>query len=69
MAADFQTIRSSPDATYDGAPHRLKDLADVQELIRIKKLGLDLSRRLDGSVRDKYVELWHAAATAPEDED
>ena len=43
------------------APHRLKDLADVVELVRHAKLPRDLSDRLDTSVRPKYVELWTAA--------
>jgi len=42
------------------APHRLRDLADVQELIKIRKLGADFAARLDPYVRDKYLELWNA---------
>jgi hypothetical protein len=38
--------------------NRLRDLGDVQELIRHLDLGLDISDRLDPSVRDKFVELW-----------
>src|SRR3990172_6514213 len=36
------------------APHRLKDLADVQELIAILKLPLELEEQLDTSVRGEY---------------
>lgn len=43
------------------APHRLKDLADVLELVRILSLPLEKATSLDASVRDKYRELWHAA--------
>jgi hypothetical protein len=43
------------------APHRLKDLADVLELIRAATLPLDLGEELDESVKAKYVELWTAA--------
>lgn len=43
------------------APHRLKDLADVLELVRAAQLSQDLARELDSSVRDKYLELWQAA--------
>jgi hypothetical protein len=43
------------------APHRLRDLADVLEVIRIRKLGEDFANLLDPSVQDKYLEL-HAAA-------
>lgn len=43
------------------APHRLKDLADVLEVIRALDLPRELGQRLDASVRDKYDELWQAA--------
>jgi hypothetical protein len=49
------------------APHRLKDLADVLELVRALSLPRDLGASLDASVRDKYQELWDAAQ-APERE-
>ncbi|HEY0478051.1 MAG TPA: hypothetical protein VGD37_11030 [Kofleriaceae bacterium] len=45
------------------APHRLKDLADVLELIRAAGLPESLADRLDASVRAKYHELWTAAQT------
>jgi hypothetical protein len=51
------------------APHRMKDLADVLELIRAVKLPRDFGNQLDASVREKYDELWLAAASAPHDED
>ena len=41
-------------------PGRLKDLADVQELIQARGLPLDLRDELDPSVREKYTELWRA---------
>ncbi|HWX41805.1 MAG TPA: hypothetical protein VN345_11700 [Blastocatellia bacterium] len=40
------------------APHRLRDLADVQELIKVRGLGADFAESLDNSVRTKYLELW-----------
>ena len=40
------------------SPGRLRDLADVQELIRHLGLHVDTADRLDASVRDKFVELW-----------
>lgn len=46
------------------APHRLKDLADVLELIRAAKLPRELGAELDASVRAKYDELWLAALGA-----
>ena len=42
------------------APDRLKDLADVQELIKIRRLGADFAARLDPYVRAKYLELEEA---------
>lgn len=42
------------------APDRLKDLADVQEVIRINRLPRTLAGELNPFVRDKYVELWQA---------
>jgi hypothetical protein len=51
------------------APHRLKDLADVQELIRVLKLSRDFGGQLDASVRDKFVELWDAAQTSEDSTD
>ena len=45
---------------------RLKDLADVQELIRVKSLGEEMAAQLDASVRDKYIELWEDIRAANE---
>jgi len=39
------------------AAHRLKDLADVQELIKIRRLDADFAARLNPYVREKYLEL------------
>ncbi|MEQ1645773.1 MAG: hypothetical protein ABL959_20145 [Pyrinomonadaceae bacterium] len=50
------------------ATDRLKDLADVQELIKIKRLGAEFAERLDEYVRDKYLELHQGVVTGtPED--
>ena len=40
------------------APGRLKDLADVQELIRLLHLPADFAEQLQPFVREKYGELW-----------
>lgn len=45
------------------APHRLKDLADVLELIKAANLPASLGDDLDPYVRAKYAELWTAAQT------
>lgn len=50
------------------APHRMKDLGDVQELIRTLKLPRDFAAQLDAFVRPKFIELWEAVEQAPEDE-
>lgn len=42
------------------ASDRLKDLADVQELIKIRQLGADFAQKLDPYVRAKYLELEEA---------
>jgi hypothetical protein len=49
------------------APHRLKDLADVLELIRALSLPREMGQSLDASVSKKFEELWQAAQ-APERE-
>ena len=40
------------------SPGRLKDLADVQELIRILDLSADFGAQLQPFVQEKYGELW-----------
>ena len=45
------------------APHRAKDLVDVQELIRSAALSVDVASELHPWVRDKFIELWHLAQT------
>ena len=45
------------------APHRLRDLADVQDTIRTLHLPPDLADRLDPSVRPAYLDLWQRAQT------
>lgn len=43
------------------APHRGKDLVDIQEQIRSAKLPRDTSLDLDPWVREKFLELWDLA--------
>lgn len=51
------------------AEHRkLRDLADVQQLIEVLNLPRDLGDRLDASVRDEYLRLWSLAQKARDDE-
>ena len=44
------------------APHRLKDLSDVQELIRSAGLPVALADELHPWVQGKFLELWQAVA-------
>ena len=50
-------------ASGASAPHRLRDLADVIELVRTQGLAREFAATLDASVRAKYLELWQAAQT------
>jgi hypothetical protein len=47
---------------------RLKDLADVQELIRLKRLPASFADQLSPYVRDKFLELQRDVAPTFEDE-
>jgi len=48
------------------AGDRLKDLADVQELIKLKKLDKDFANKLNAFVRSKFIELQQSVETASE---
>jgi hypothetical protein len=48
-------------ASGTSAPHRLRDLADVQDLIVHLGLPLEPAHRLDRSVQDTYRDLWNKA--------
>lgn len=50
------------------AAHRLKDLADVQELIREGKLPRTMAEDLDPWVRIKFLELWDAVEAGARDD-
>lgn len=43
------------------APHRAKDLVDVQELIRSIGLPVDFAEQLDPWVREQFLTTWHLA--------
>jgi hypothetical protein len=45
---------------------RLRDLADVQELIRVLNLPEELASQLHPFVRDKYREIWTLLAIHPQ---
>ena len=46
------------------APHRGKDLVDVQELIKSAALAASVAEELHPSVREKFLELWRLAQVA-----
>jgi len=49
-------------------PGRLRDLADVQELIRVLRLPMEFTQELNPFVREKFEELWQALADSPQPE-
>jgi len=46
------------------AAHRLRDLADVQDLIGVLGLPAEFAEELDESVRGEYRRLWQAVRQA-----
>lgn len=48
-------------ASGQSAPHRRRDLADVQDLIRARGLPEELAEQLDDSVRELYRQIWAEA--------
>jgi hypothetical protein len=63
---DLETLINLKLASGMTAPGRLKDLADVQELIKIKELDESFAERLNPFVREKFVELARGVALARE---
>ena len=51
------------------AGDRLKDLADVQELIKVRGLDADFGARLDPYVQEQYLKLYQAVAEKAPDLD
>lgn len=47
------------------APHRLRDLADVQDLIARLSLPLELADKLNPWVQPQYRDLWEKAQSGP----
>lgn len=58
---DLSTLLELKLASGMTAPHRLQDLADVIQLIRVNRLPLDYGEQLDSYVREKFREMWQAA--------
>ncbi len=51
------------------APDRLKDLADVQELIKTRGLAADFAEELNPYVREQYLRLWNAVEHGKQNRD
>jgi hypothetical protein len=49
------------------APHRARDLVDIQDLIRRAKLPRELGEQLNPHVQEKFAGLW-ALAQVPDDD-
>jgi hypothetical protein len=49
------------------SPGRVKDLGDVQELIKALKLPREFSEGLNEYVRGKFIELWEGSKSLPGD--
>jgi len=47
------------------APGRMKDLADVQELIRVLDLPENYAQEIDPSLRESYDKLWNEVQQTP----
>jgi hypothetical protein len=58
--ATFEKLVELKLASGMTASDRLKDLADVQEVIKIRGLEPDFAERLNPYVRDKFIELYEA---------
>ena len=57
---NLQTIVELKLASGMTGADRIKDLADVQELIKLLSLPADFGSKLDPYVQGKYTELWQA---------
>lgn len=67
--ARLETLIELKLASGLSAEHRrLRDLADVQQLIETLDLPAELGERLDASVRDEYLRLWRLAQQARAEE-
>jgi hypothetical protein len=64
---DLATLIELKLASGMSGSDRMKDLADVQELIKRSNLPQDFQARLDESVRGKYLELWVPSSIDKED--
>jgi hypothetical protein len=64
---DLATLIELKLASGLSAEHRVKDIADVQQLIETLNLSRAFQFKLDQSVRDEYDRLWEATRRAREE--
>ena len=62
---DLRTLIELKLAAGISAPDRLRDLADVIELVRANRLDKGYADSLDASVQAKFLELWTTAQLPP----
>jgi hypothetical protein len=60
--ATLETIVEMKLASGMTNPGRVKDLGDVQEIIKALRLNAEFAERLNPFVRDKFMELWSGAS-------
>lgn len=58
---NLKTLLTLKIASGMTAPHRLQDLADAIQLIRINAIPQEYANQLDPFVREKFIELWQSA--------
>jgi hypothetical protein len=61
LVINLETLIELKLASGLSATHRMRDLADVQDLIIALNLPLELKEKLDKSVRPEYRRIWEAA--------
>lgn len=66
---DLKTLVTLKIASGMTNPARLKDLADVQELIKRLRLQREFAETLHAYVQEKYRELWDGVQESPEFEE
>lgn len=58
---NLKTLLELKTASGMTAAHRMQDLADVMNLIRVNNLSVDYASNLHPFVREKFLELWQLA--------
>jgi hypothetical protein len=66
LQGEYGRLLREASAHFEGksAPHRLRDLADVQDLISVLSLPAEFAERLNESVHSEYRRLWQSVQGA-----